>query len=674
MSLLDSAQQFFKQLSGQPTRFGGRLDDVAVLANGIEFTDNHLLDYYWFEVVERGHGRDWHGFRVVKLSELTYLPQEARASEALIRKQAALLRGLIAAGVELITLSFGVFDPPIGIVQCYGVGTRAATREAAADLAAQAHAALAANFAAQYPQSRLGPLDLDRALHLWDARTQMLFVTALVGQPDPREAPRGGHQQQSAERGRAPGFSEQQNELLYRAMARAKEEFLFLNIATPVERRDIARMQAALANLASPIASRQQGATSIGFGVSLPIILSAAQGLSAGQAYGQSETKGESDTVGVAHGTAHTDGMAQTSSWARTVGAAHTEGVAHTESVTHTSGTSHGVSVMEGSAHTEGAAQSSGVTETDGASQSHGVTASSSTTEGSSSGWSLAHGASLTQSANAGGGIAAEPLGVGARVNVGGGYAASESYVGTESLGHSTATTHGAATSDVTTTSHATSVSQSSSVSQADSTSQGRGESWGTMESTSVGQATTRSQADTVSESYSVGGATTRSSADSVSRSESSAHGVARGSGIAVGRTLGAMQSVGMGAGVAPSVSVSKSFQWKDENAVAITELLEQQLNILKEAAEEGGVYSDAYILTRTAHGQRVAEAAAVQAFGGSQGVVTHVQPCRPASVPEREHLRYHAVVMMPSTLTETLGWVNGYAYASLLTPTQQAA
>jgi len=106
MRRVDTARQFFAGLSGQSMHFGGRLDDVEVLANGIEFTADHRLDYYWFEVVERtpraAGGRrsrstassEWRGFRVVKLSELTYLPQEARASEALIRKQAALQRGL----------------------------------------------------------------------------------------------------------------------------------------------------------------------------------------------------------------------------------------------------------------------------------------------------------------------------------------------------------------------------------------------------------------------------------------------------------------------------------------------------------------------------------------------------------------------------------------------------
>jgi hypothetical protein len=150
--------------------------------------------------------------------------------------------------------------------------------------------------------------------------------------------------------------------------------------------------------------------------------------------------------------------------------------------------------------------------------------------------------------------------------------------------------------------------------------------------------------------------------------------GVSRGHGIVLGRALGAMQSAGLGAGVAPSASVSKSFQWKDENAIAITELLEQQINLLKEAAEEGGLYSDAYLLTRTANGRAVAEAAAVQAFGGSQGVVTHLQPRRPAGEGEAEHLKRHARCFSPSTLTETLGWLNGYAFSTLITPTQQAA
>ncbi len=688
--------QLFGRLAGLTARQAGRLDDLQIVDSGLAFADG-ALDYLWSEVVEHDGARTWRGFRVVQLSELTYLPQEVRAEASLIRRQAALQRGLWAAGVELITLSFGMFEPPVGVVQCYGAGARGATRAEAVEQAAAAHAAVLANFAAQFPQSRLKPLALDRTTWLAQALHDMEHVTALIGHPDPREGARGGSQERTRP---ADAFTEQQNELLFRAMARARQEFVCLNIATPVARADIARMQAALGNLTSTVASRQQGSTSIGFGVSLPVILSVAQGLAAGESYGTSHTDGQSSATGSAHGTTDTEGLARTSSWAHTVGQAHTEGTAETDSVAHTSGTSHSVSVSEGSAQTQGTAHTAGAahtesssfgtatTEASGMSQTHGVVTSQSETAGVSHGTSESTqlGLALPLSVNAGikGGIPAETLTLS-----GGGSAGI-----TPSIGHSAgtsesvsqATSTGLSVSDVTTASHMSSVSHSEShgsadtVSQADTTSQaatqsqGRSESWSTMEATTVGHAATRSQADTVSESFSVGGATTRSQAHSVSESQSQSQGTSRADGVSLGRTLGATQAMGLGAGVSPGISVGKSFQWKDENAVVITELLEEQLNLLKEAVEEGGLYSDLYLLTRSEAGRRTAEAAAVQAFGGSQGVVTHLQVRRPAGPAEAGHLRLHAAAFTPSSLAETLGWLNGYAYSTLITPVQQAA
>ncbi|MBM3272568.1 serine-rich protein, partial [Candidatus Kaiserbacteria bacterium] len=193
-------------------------------------------------------------------------------------------------------------------------------------------------------------------------------------------------------------------------------------------------------------------------------------------------------------------------------------------------------------------------------------------------------------------------------------------------------------------------------------------------ESTSVGQAVTHSQAVSNSEAYSVSGSRTASHSETVSEGETVSLGRNYSNGVSLSRGIGAAAMHGLGAGVAPSASISKSFQWKDEAAVALTQLLEQQLNILKEASEEGGFYSDVYMLTRTANGQRIAEAGAVQAFGGSQGVVTHLQARRPEREAEVEHLLKHARTFTPSTVTESLGWINGYAYSTVVTPTQQAA
>ncbi|MBP7691795.1 MAG: serine-rich protein [Anaerolineales bacterium] len=677
-ALADAAKRRWSELTGQTARFQGRLDDLTVTASGLEFHPGGRgqVNYYWFEIKEqRGAGRPWTGVRVVKLAELVYLPQEMRLEASLIRRQAALQRALAATGIELITLSLGIFEAPegqrlsgaTGVVQCYGVATRAASREAAAALAGQQMAAVTAAFAAQFPQSRLVPLSAERAVWLANALGDMAHITTLIGQPDPRESARGGGQERAP---KPDTFTEQQNELLFRALTRAREEFVFLNIATPVARADVARMQAALADLTSPIASRQQGSSSIGFGVSLPVILSAAQGLSAGQSYGTASTTGETHGTSQAHGTATTDGVANTASWSHTIGQAHTEGVAHSSSITHTSGTSHSVGISEG------AAQSSGWADTAGASQSHGVTNTSSHSESASGGSVTTVTSSQTQGHTdnwtANGGVSIEPAGIG--ISGGGGVGASDS-VG-QSTGISQATSSGWAStnssgqsiSDVATTSQAHSVSGSATQSQ------GISESWGSSSSVSVGEATTLSQADTTSESQTVGGARTTSHAETSSYSTGESQAQSQGRSVALGQTLGAVHSASLGAGVAPSASVSKSFQWKDENAVALTELLEQQINLLKEAAEEGGLYSDAYLLTRTETGRAVAEAAAVQAFGGSQGVVMHVQPRRPAGQPEAEHLQRHARCFSPSSLVETLGWLNGYAFSTLITPTQQAA
>ncbi len=634
------------------------------------------LRYLLFEVVEQPQGGPrWHGFRVVKLSELKYLPQEARADAALIRKQATLLRGVYAAAVEMITLNFGVFDPPLGIVQCYGAAARHEVKEVAIQLAESAHATVVASLTAQYPQSRFAPLTTQRGRWLWEALKNMGRVTTLIGQPDPREAARGGGDETRGTPSGARGeFSQQQNELLFRALARAREEFLFLNIATPIARPDINAMLASLADLTSPIASRQQGSTSIGFGVSLPMILNVGQSQSANQSYGTTEGQGLSQGVGVAHGRAHTDGLAESSGWSHTTGVTQTEGQAETNSITHSSGVTHSSAVSHATNESLGAAQTQSQSHTSGVAHTNGTFSSSS----SGGSHSESQGGSHTETDPAGMGsinvsLAPADLGVkfGYSDNVTGPTISDSSSWGVAN-GVSWASTSGV--SSATTTSEASTIGSAQTQSHSVGVSEGTSQAVSQSESTSVGQAVTHSQALSNSEAYSVSGSRSVSQADTTSESESLSLGRSYSQGVSHGQGIGLASIQGLGAGVAPSASISKSFQWKDEAAVALTALLEQQLNVLKEASEEGGFYSDVFILTRTANGQRVAEAASVQAFGGSQGVVTHVQARRPEREVEITHLLHHARTFTPSTLTETLGWINGYAYATLLTPTQQAA
>ncbi|MEK7439374.1 MAG: serine-rich protein, partial [Chloroflexota bacterium] len=357
-------------------------------------------------------------------------------------------------------------------------------------------------------------------------------------------------------------------------------------------------------------------------------------------------------------------------------------GTAQTNSVANTNGSSHSTSVGQSIGGSSGWSQSVGSSDSIG--HSVGTTVATPPTT-----MTVGH----TDGTNVGGGVSGKlPFGIGAHGEAGMSASDSTSVTTPIAPGFSSSSSDSSAHVDsssqgvsggsswANSTGESWGTMQSTTVGQADTASHGIGVSssttnaTGSFESTSIGHAVTKSQADTLSEGWSEGGSHAVSKSDTVSDSTSTARGTTNSYGVSQSRGLSASESQGLAAGIAPSFSLSKSFVWKDEAAMTLTLLLEQQMNILKEAHEEGGFYSDAYILTRTANGQNVAEAAAVQAFGGSQGVVTHIQPRRPSSPEEREHLRRHAQCFTPSTLTETLGVINGYAFSTLLTPTQQAA
>src|SRR5579859_5177019 len=100
--MVDTATQRIKDLwqgaRFAAPRYAGQLDDMEIAQAHLDFIDqadepSGQLDQLWFELVERApDSHEWHGFRVVKLAELRYLPQEVRPDAALIQKTAGMLR------------------------------------------------------------------------------------------------------------------------------------------------------------------------------------------------------------------------------------------------------------------------------------------------------------------------------------------------------------------------------------------------------------------------------------------------------------------------------------------------------------------------------------------------------------------------------------------------------
>jgi hypothetical protein len=616
-------------------------EDLVVHEGNIVF-DGDRLDYLWFRLTEREGGKEWSGYRVVRLLHVKFIPIEVRSDAGLLQKMRSVLRGANGANVNLVYVAAGIFnDPAIGIVQCYGVSTFAETQEAAAAQSLRDLAVLEAGLKGAYRQMRLEPLGIRVAQWLYSALEQFPHAIVAVGHPDPRENAR-----ENSQMNRNPlletnpgvqNLSLQQNEILYRGMSSLNEEFLLMVLAYSIPVRTITQMLAGFAVEVSIWASQQSGVHSASFGISLPAMLSGALAESASRNYGYGT--GESHSLGQAH----TDGQAQSEGQAHTVGQAESSGWSHSVSkgttVTEGTAVTDGTSEVDSQSHTSG--HSSGISHTESAGGAH--------TETQSKGWNAG------VSANGGdipivGGIA-KALGLG-NVKVNAGYNQGEAVSDQSSWG--SATTESSASMSSDTTGHAE--GRSHAVTASRSVSQSESESWG--ESGSL----TNSVADTESKSNTLSQADTRSASDTKSTGEST--------GLGIGRSA----SSGLSVGIAPSFSIAESAQWQNDPAMLVTQILRTQEKLLSTASIEGAFHTDVYALARSERGAQALMGLIPESFQGTEEVVTGVQ-CRDLAGEEQDYIRRHAAVFTPSTRMERIpGVLSGYMDSTLLTMLQAAA
>jgi hypothetical protein len=136
--------------------------DLEVERSGVCFVDGQdQLDYLWYRLSEAEGGREYVGYRVVRLLQLTLLPLEARSDPGLLQKMRTVLRGLYGSKVSFLYLTAGIFqnqESPVGIVQCYGVSAFATTLEEACAQSRRSLTALKGVMSGAYRQIRLQPL------------------------------------------------------------------------------------------------------------------------------------------------------------------------------------------------------------------------------------------------------------------------------------------------------------------------------------------------------------------------------------------------------------------------------------------------------------------------------------------------------------------------------------
>ncbi|MBU1747386.1 MAG: serine-rich protein, partial [Chloroflexi bacterium] len=368
-----------------------------------------MLDHIHYVLVEHEAGQTYHYHKVVRLLQARFLPREMREQYGVLERMRKVLRGLYQAQVEIVVIYAGIFEPYTGVVQIYGVQTVADDYETAQVQSAMDIVALEAALRGIYAQSEFVPMPTNVAEWLRQAFQSMPYAGVAIGQPDPRENPRG-MDSDSVMSQTVEEATMQQNEILMRGMAARREEFVCVVMGSPVPIHEIVRLQRATAHEGGRWASLERGSQGLNVGVSLPVIFSGmvSDGVATsasgqrGHTEGQSQTTGETvghtdgythgQTVGEAHSVGHTQGTTVTDSHGQTVTTGEVQGTGTADGTSHTTGHTDGVA--DGVSHTDSVAQTKGKSWSESTAVSTGTGTTSGWNQSAGSGTSTGHAAS----------------------------------------------------------------------------------------------------------------------------------------------------------------------------------------------------------------------------------------------------------------------------------------
>ncbi|MGB7540359.1 MAG: serine-rich protein [Anaerolineales bacterium] len=552
------------------------------------------------------------------------------------------MRGLYNAHVDALYMACGIFTPRrVGIAQFYGATAEGNDEREAAELAINRLAAVKATLA-NFPQTRTRPPELERMEWLFEFLSHAPHVLCVLGHPDPRKATKGMGKDGSLSEA-DDELSEQQNELLFRGLAKLKENFVFQIVTEAIPRRRLASGLQKVAQISSVVASRQRGSLSMGFSIGVPLMAALSSGHGSTESGATAHSSGVSDAASKGWGRSHTDSQAHTDSVANTVGGSesHTFMKSHTDSKGVADGQSWGQTFSEGSSIGSGTSQSM---ET-GSSDSTGTGANSSNSSGNSGGLSAT--------------ASVAPGGIGGSLTGNAGWDSSHSEGASNSTGHSdsSSSSSGSNTSESTQSGWAVSSGGSHVESSGSADTEGESVSVSKMWATTHGQADTVGSADGVSENY--------GQAHGTSESDSVARGVAGSSAV----------GSGFATGLVPSGQLGRAWQVEDDMAQQLTATLRMLVSQCNQASQEGGFWTDAYLILDTPRGESAAASLVAQAFHGpavAQPVMTIA--CQGRDI---EHVRKHAQTFTSCSDEGGADQFNGLLwrkYSTMLTPGQLAA
>jgi hypothetical protein len=612
---------------------------LQLIDNGLRIEDGQL--HHAFVHFRNSDGKDH--FRAICLEELAYIPRDLRREEVdVLDKTHSGMRGLYNAHVDALYMACGIFTPRrFGIAQFYGATAEADDERAAAERAVSRLAAVKATLA-NFPQTRTAPPNLERMEWLFEFLSKAPHVLCVLGHPDPRTAIKSMGKDGSLPEA-DDELAEQQNELLFRGLAKLKENFVFQVVTEAIPRRRLASGLQMVAETASVVASRQRGMLSMGIAVGVPLMAAMSSGHGSAESGATAHSTGVSDASSKGWGRSHTDSQAHTDSVANTVGGSETHSFmkSHTDSEGVADGQSWGSTFSGGSSHAEGSNESTAL----GSSNAH--TDSAAQTDSSSKSTAIGYGGQLGFAGTGFGADRSDTDGTGSASTIG----------GADTSGSSRTDTSGSSITDTTQSGWSVSSGGSHVESRGSADTEGESVSFSKMWATTRGSADTKGSADGVSENY--------GQAHATSEADSQARGVAGSS----------MAGASLATGLVPSGQLGRSWVVEDVMAQRLTETLQLLVGQCNQASQEGAFWTDAYLLLDSPRGQSAAAALIAQAFHGpavAQPVMTVA--CQGA---DNDHVRTHALTFTPCNDQGGADQFNGVLwrkYSTMLTPSQVAA
>ncbi|MGB8211979.1 MAG: serine-rich protein [Anaerolineales bacterium] len=327
---------------------------LTILDNGLCIEDGKFR-YAWYRI-SADDGAPY--YRCVAIKQLDAIPVAVREDYNLLGKMWGAMRGLYNAGVNFVAANAGIFNPDhIGLVQYFGAAGEGSDETFAATEALRGMATVE-GVMANFHQSRLIPPNADWLRWYLEFITDHgHFIAALLGHPDPRQGRGTGTKDGAIGDASKDDLALEQNEILFRGLAKLRQNFVFQVLAEHVNRPQLTGALVRIAEMASIVASRRKGAINIGFSLGIPLMAAVGQSLAASQGASQGTSQGVSQSAQHSLGTSHQVGQAHTESqsvshtegksWSDTVGKSVTDTQSHSvtdsQSVSASRGTSEGV-------------------------------------------------------------------------------------------------------------------------------------------------------------------------------------------------------------------------------------------------------------------------------------------------------------------------------------------